>query len=109
VLVAGVPELGELSKLKMMAPRPRVVRRDGELQVLMHVWDWATDGKSYGLEVVTMARVGQSWQVRNSVLTRHAVLAASQVGGWLTEAGFQSVQRLEPSRTRHPVPIWVAK
>jgi hypothetical protein len=104
VLVAAVPELAGLGALRPAAPPPRV---SGD-RVTVQLWDWAPDGQSYGLEVVSLVRGGDGWTVSGTVATRHRVLSAAHMSAALQEAGFGAVQRLEPAESGHPLPVWVA-
>lgn len=104
VLVAPVPELDRLGALRPTAPPPKV---SGD-RVTVQLWDWAPDGQSYGLEVVQLVRGGSGWEVSGTVATRHRVLSAAQVSAALRDAGFVTVQRLEPAESGHPLPVWVA-
>jgi hypothetical protein len=108
VLVAAVPELDRLSRLRPTAPPPRVVGRGEDRQITVQLWDWAPDGDSYTLDVVQLVRGDGIWEVGTAVSTRHRVLAADQIAELLTTAGFGSVQRLAPSECGHPLPVWVA-
>ncbi len=108
LLVAAVPELDRLSRLRPTAPPPRVSGRGKDRQVTVQLWDWAADGESYALEVVRLVRGETSWEVANTVATRHRVLTAEQISDELAGAGFGAVQRLSPAECGHPLPVWVA-
>ncbi|GAA2681282.1 hypothetical protein GCM10010428_48480 [Actinosynnema pretiosum subsp. pretiosum] len=108
LLVAAVPELDRLSRLRPTAPPPRVVGRGDERQVTVQLWDWASDGGSYALDVVRLVRGPASWEVAGSVSTQHRVLSSEQVAEELAEAGFGPVQRLSPAESGHPLPVWIA-
>ncbi|GLZ33580.1 hypothetical protein Lesp02_57680 [Lentzea sp. NBRC 105346] len=104
LLVAAVPELDRLGALRPAAPPPRV---SGD-RVTVQLWDWAPDGQSYGLEVVSLVRGSDGWSVSGAVATRHRVLSAATVSAALQAAGFSAVQRLAPAESGHPLPVWVA-
>ena len=108
LFVAAVPELDKLGRLRPTAPPPRVSGRGPDRQVTVQLWDWAADGESYALEVVQLVRGAETWEVSNSVSTRHRVLSPEQIAASLTDAGFGAVQRLSPAECGHPVPVWVA-
>ncbi|WP_308258642.1 hypothetical protein [Saccharothrix obliqua] len=108
LLVAAVPELDKLSRLRPTAPPPKVSGRGRERQVTVQLWDWSPDGESYALEVVQLVRGKTTWEVANTVSTRHRVLSPEQISGELSGAGFGAVQRLSPAECGHPLPIWVA-
>ncbi|MEU5695596.1 hypothetical protein [Actinosynnema sp. NPDC020468] len=108
VLVAAVPELDRLSRLRPTAPPPRVLGRGPGRQVTVQLWDWAPDGESYALEVVRLVRGESTWEVANAVSTRHRVLTAERIADELDAAGFVSVRRLSPAESGHPLPVWVA-
>jgi hypothetical protein len=74
----------------------------------VQLWDWAPDGLSYGLEVVTLVRGASGWEISGSASTRHRVLSATEMEAALNAAGFMSVQRLSPGESGHRVPVWVA-
>lgn len=104
VLVAAVPELDRLGALRPTAPPPKV---SGD-RVTVQLWDWASDGLSYGLEVVSLLRGGNGWEISATASTRHRVLSASEMEESLLAAGFVTVQRLAPGESGHRVPVWVA-
>ncbi|KAA2261730.1 hypothetical protein F0L68_15575 [Solihabitans fulvus] len=108
LLVAAVPELERLRRLRPTAPPPRVSGRGEQRQVTVQLWDWDSDGDSYGLEVVQLVRGRGTWEVATAVSTRHRVLTAEQVADLLADAGFVAVQRLAPAESGHPLPVWVA-
>ncbi|MBP2337734.1 hypothetical protein [Saccharothrix coeruleofusca] len=108
LLVAAVPELDKLRSLRPTAPPPRVTGRGKDRQVTVQLWDWAPDGESYALEVVQLVRGESTWEVANTVLTRHRVLSPEQIADELAAAGFGHVQRLAPVESGHPLPIWIA-
>ncbi|WP_234995584.1 hypothetical protein [Streptoalloteichus hindustanus] len=108
LLVAAVPELGGLRRLRPTAPPPRVIGHGEQRQVTVQLWDWTDDGSCYGLEVVQLVRHQGGWEVARTVSTRHRVLTADEVSSALTEAGFAAVQRLTPGESGHPLPVWVA-
>ncbi|AHH97111.1 hypothetical protein BC739_009177 [Kutzneria viridogrisea] len=108
LLVAAVPELDRLRRLRPTAPPPRVSGRGEARQVTVQLWDWAEDGSSYGLEVLQLARSAGRWELVRSVATRHQVLSKEQISEALTGAGFAAVQRLSPKEAGHPLPVWVA-
>ena len=104
VLVAAVPELDRLGELRPTAPPPRV---NGD-RVTVQLWDWAPDGLSYGLEVVTLVRGATGWEISATASTRHRVLSAGEMDAALHAAGFTAVQRLAPGESGYRVPVWVA-
>lgn len=104
VLVAAVPELDRLGELRPTAPPPRV---HGD-RVTVQLWDWAPDGLSYGLEVVTLVRGAAGWEISATASTRHRVLSAGEMDAALHAAGFTAVQRLAPGESGYRVPVWVA-
>ncbi|MFE9748813.1 hypothetical protein ACFYOT_28240 [Saccharothrix saharensis] len=108
LFVAAVPELDKLGRLRPTAPPPKVSGRGSERQVTVQLWDWAADGESYALEVVRLVRGAETWEVANTVSTRHRVLSPDQVAAALADAGFGAVQRLSPAECGHPLPVWVA-
>ncbi|MBM7814120.1 hypothetical protein [Saccharothrix algeriensis] len=108
LLIAAVPELDKLSRLRPTAPPPKVSGRGAGRQVTVQLWDWAADGQSCGLEVVQLVRSGTSWEVANAVTTRHRVLTPERIADELAAAGFGAVQRLSPAECGHPLPVWVA-
>jgi hypothetical protein len=108
LFVTAVPELDKLGRLRPTAPPPRVSGRGQDRQVTVQLWDWAADGGSYALEVVRLVRGAETWEVANSVSTRHRVLSPEQVSASLADAGFSAVQRLSPAESGHPLPVWVA-
>jgi hypothetical protein len=108
VLVAAVPELDRLSRLRPVAPPPKVLGRGESRQVTVQLWDWSNDGESYELEVVQLDRVLGAWEVSSSVATRHRVLTPDQMAEQFSLAGFGAVQRLLPGESGHPLPVWVA-
>ena len=108
LFVAAVPELDKLGSLRPTAPPPKVSGRGPERQVTVQLWDWAADGESYALEVVRLVRGAETWEVANTVSTRHRVLSPEQIAASLAEAGFGAVQRLSPAECGHPLPVWVA-
>lgn len=108
LFVAAVPELDKLGSLRPTAPPPRVSGRGPDRQVTVQLWDWAADGESYALEVVRLVRGAETWEVANTVSTRHRVLSTEQVAASLADAGFGAVQRLSPAECGHPLPVWVA-
>ncbi|TQM84269.1 hypothetical protein FHX81_6712 [Saccharothrix saharensis] len=108
LFVAAVPELDKLGRLRPTAPPPKVSGRGPERQVTVQLWDWAADGESYALEVVRLVRGAETWEVANTVSTRHRVLSPDQVAAALADAGFGAVQRLSPAECGHPLPVWVA-
>ncbi|NKE63366.1 hypothetical protein FXN61_44260 [Lentzea sp. PSKA42] len=104
VLVAAVPELDRLGVLKPTAPPPKV---HGD-RVTVQLWDWAPDGLSYGLEVVSLIRGGAGWEISGTAATRHRVLSAAEMEDTLNAVGFTTVQRLAPGESGYRVPVWVA-
>ncbi|MCE6995938.1 hypothetical protein LZG04_14165 [Saccharothrix sp. S26] len=108
LFVAAVPELDKLGRLRPTAPPPKVSGRGQERQVTVQLWDWAADGESYALEVVRLVRGADTWEVANTVSTRHRVLSPEQIAASLADAGFGAVQRLSPAECGHPLPVWVA-
>jgi hypothetical protein len=108
LFIAAVPELDKLRRLRPTAPPPRVSGRGDQRQVTVQLWDWADDGQSYGLEVLQLARSGSQWELTRAVSTRHQVITGAQVTAGLTAAGFAAVQRLTPTESGHPLPLWVA-
>jgi hypothetical protein len=108
ILVAAVPELDRLSRLRPVTAPPKVVGRGESRQVTVQLWDWSNDGDSYELEVVQFERVLGAWQIASSVATRHRVLTPEQMAEQFALAGFGAVQRLLPGESGHPLPVWVA-
>lgn len=108
VLVAAVPELAELGRLRPTAPPPKVFGRPPNQQLCVQLWDWADDGRSYQLDLVRLRRADGTWKVADSVTTRHRVLDPAEVHGLLRAAGFVRVQRLDPAESGHSLPVWVA-
>lgn len=108
LLLAGVPELDRLRSLRPAGPPPRVTGTGPDRRVTVQLWDWSEDGTSYALDVVQLARGAGGWQIARAVSTRHEVLSAEQVRGAMTAAGFVAVQRLAPTETGHPIPVYAA-
>lgn len=108
VLVAAVPELERLRRLRATAPPPKVSGRGDDREVTVQLWDWAPDGSSYQLEILRLVRDEGEWQIGGVVSTRHRVLTVAETGEWMSRAGFHSVRRLTPAETGHPMPVWVA-
>ncbi|MBB5956747.1 hypothetical protein FHS29_003340 [Saccharothrix tamanrassetensis] len=108
LLVAAVPELDKLSLLRPTAPPPKVSGRGKDRQVTVQLWDWSPDGESYALEVVQLVRGETTWEVANTVATRHRVLSPERISDELAVAGFSAIQRLSPAECGHPFPVWVA-
>lgn len=107
LLLAAVPELDRLRRLRPAGPPPRVSGTGHRRRVTVQLWDWAADGSSYGLDVIQLAPGAGGWEVARAVSTRHQVLSAEQVQSALTAAGFVAVQRLGPVETGHPLPVYV--
>jgi len=108
ILVAAVPELDRLSRLRPITAPPKVLGRGESRQVTVQLWDWSNDGESYELEVVQLERALGAWQIASSVATRHRVLTPEQMAEQFALAGFGAVQRLLPGESGHPLPVWVA-
>ena len=108
LLLATVPELDRLRGLRPAGPPPRVTGSGADRRVTVQLWDWAADGRSYGLDVIQLVPGAGGWEVARSVSTRHQVLTPDQVHGALADAGFAAVQRLAPAETGHPLPVYVA-
>lgn len=108
VLVAAVPEMDRLRRMRATAPPPKVSGRGEDREVTVQLWDWAPDGSSYELEILRLVREENGWQLGDVVTTRHRVLTAEETGERLRRAGFQGVRRLPPGDTGHPLPVWVA-
>jgi hypothetical protein len=108
LLVAAVPELDRLSRLRPVSTPPKVVDRGDERHVTVQLWDWASDGDAYELEVLRLVRSPDGWQVASTVATRHRVLTPEQMAEQFALAGFGAVQRLLPGESGHPLPVWVA-
>jgi hypothetical protein len=108
LLLAPVPELDRLRRLRPAGPPPRVVGHGEDRRVTVQLWDWSADGRSYGLDVVQLVHRPGGWEVARSVSTRHQVLTPEEVCDALTDAGFGGVQRLAPAETGHPLPVYVA-
>lgn len=108
VLVAAVPELDRLRRLRTAAGPPRVTRSGDDRELTVKVWDWSQDGESYGLEVLRLTCQQGRWELRDVTAARHRVLSAQEVGARLSEAGFDGIRRLTHEHTGHRVPVWVA-
>ncbi|MBO0840142.1 MAG: hypothetical protein J2O49_04920 [Sciscionella sp.] len=108
VLVAAVPEMDRLRRLRPTAPPPKVTVNGGRLEVTVQLWDWASDGDSYGLEIVRMFREHGRWEVASTVSTQHRVLTGDELADRLRRAGFVQVNRLSPEQAGHPLPVWIA-
>jgi hypothetical protein len=108
LLIAAVPELDRLRELRPAGPPPRITGKGAERRVTVQLWDWADDGRSYGLEVIQLVRGAGGWEVACAVSTHHQVLTADEVHAALTGAGFVGVQRLPPAETGHLLPVYVA-
>jgi hypothetical protein len=107
-LVAAVPELAELGRLRPKAPAPKVFGRGQDRQMCVHLWEWADDGRSYQLDLLRLRHADGHWSVAETVTTRHWVLDPDEVHDLLRRAGFVRVRRLEPAESGHPLPVWVA-
>jgi SAM-dependent methyltransferase len=108
LLLAAVPELDRLRGLRPAGPPPRVTGHGTGRTVTVQLWDWAPDGRSYGLDVIQLGHGPGGWEVTRAVATTHQVLSAEQVHEALAGAGFATVQRLAPAETGHPLPVYVA-
>lgn len=108
VLVAAVPEMDRLRRMRATAPPPKVSGRGEDREVTVQLWDWAPDGSSYELEILRLVRENDGWQLGDVVSTRHRVLTVAETGERLRRAGFHDVHRLSPGETGHPLPLWVA-
>lgn len=108
VLVAAVPEMDRLRRMRATAPPPKVCGRGEDREVTVQLWDWAPDGSSYELEILRLVREQAHWQLGDVVSTRHRVLTVAETGERLQRAGFHRVHRLPPAETGHPLPVWVA-
>jgi hypothetical protein len=108
LLIAPVPELDRLRELRPAGPPPRITGTGAERRVTVQLWDWADDGRSYGLEVIQLVRGAAGWEVARAVSTHHRVLTTEAVQDALARAGFVGVQRLPPAETGHLLPVYVA-
>lgn len=104
VFVVPVPVFGPH---RPVSSPPRVVHRQGRRELLVSVWNWSDDGRSYTIEVLRLASGVAGWEVLDSSATRHRVLDVREVRGVLFAAGFGNVHRVDPPVSGHPVPLWV--
>lgn len=108
LVVAAVPELANLRRLRPASTPPKVVGTGADREVTVQLWDWAPDGHTYTLELVKMRRAGQQWETATVARATHRVLSEREVFDALSQAGFVDVDRLPAGSAKYPLPLWVA-
>lgn len=101
---------GEL-KLPEGPPRatiPRVIDDSAGRRIVFQVWDWAPDGKSYGVNQYCVTDASGTWKTSHRA-SRFRALLRAELTGFLEGAGLRDILWRMPEETGYYQPIVTAR
>jgi ubiquinone/menaquinone biosynthesis C-methylase UbiE len=105
VLFATIRDYDALRLTRPSMQPPSFYAENGK-RFVHQVWQW--EGDEYVLHVYITLQTDQSWQVKHFV-SRYRALQRTELNEALQDAGFNSVEWLEPQATSFYQPIVIAK
>jgi ubiquinone/menaquinone biosynthesis C-methylase UbiE len=105
ILLATIRDYDALLLTRPSIQPPSFFAENGK-RFVHQVWQW--EGDQYVLHVYITLQTGDGWQVKHFV-SRYRALSRTELNETLRDAGFTSVEWLEPEATSFYQPIVVAK
>jgi glycine/sarcosine N-methyltransferase len=106
ILLATIRDYDRLVHSRPAIQAPAFYGGEGQRRIVHQVWDW--DGDEYDLHLYLTLQSFQHWAVNHYVSRYHALLR-SDFNTSLQNAGFTSIQWLEPADTSFYQPVVIAR
>jgi SAM-dependent methyltransferase len=108
LFTASIRDYDHYVQEKPHATEPRVYDSPGERRIVLQVWDWSEDGKTYTLQHFIVRGSGQTWQTTFGETVYRALLR-DELSRFLSDAGFSDIRWHMPQDTGNYLPIVTAK
>ncbi len=106
ILLATIRDYDQLIQTRPTIQPPAFYGVRGNRRIVHQVWDW--DGDEYDLHLYISSEMPAQWTVKHYVSRYHALLR-DDLSNSLQQAGFTTVEWLEPAETSFYQPIVIAK
>lgn len=106
ILVATIRNYDHLIQTRPTIQAPSFFGAKDQRRIVHQVWDW--DGDEYDVHLYISLEISSEWVVKHYVSRYHALLR-NDLTASLREAGFTTVQWLEPAETSFYQPIVIAR
>ncbi|MCU1323685.1 MAG: Methyltransferase type 11 [Acidobacteriaceae bacterium] len=106
ILVATIRDYDHLIQTRPAIQAPSFYGIQGQRRIVHQIWDW--DGNEYDVHLYISLETSTQWIVQHYVSRYHALLR-NDLTVSLQEAGFTTVQWLEPSETSFYQPVVIAR
>jgi SAM-dependent methyltransferase len=106
ILLATIRDYDRLIQTRPAIQAPSFYGVQGQRRIIHQVWDW--DGEEYDVHLFMSLEMSAQWVVKHYVSRYHALLRNDLIIS-LKEAGFTTVQWLEPAEISFYQPIVIAR
>jgi glycine/sarcosine N-methyltransferase len=106
ILVATIRDYDHLIQTRPSIQAPSMYGPRGQRRIVHQVWDW--DGDEYDVHLYLSFEGSAQWTVKHYV-SRYRALLRNDLSTSLHEAGFTTIQWLEPAETKFYQPVLIAR
>jgi hypothetical protein len=107
LLILSIRNYDQLAQEKPRVQPPNILDTPEGRRISFQVWDWADDGRSYGLSHFILKQSGERWTTQVST-TQLRALHRSDVSAVLERTGFEDIRWHMPDETGYHQPIVTA-
>lgn len=108
LLIASTRDYDEALGARPSSTEPAVFDGPEGRRVVMQVWDWAPDGRTYTVNLFILREAEGAWSMVQHATTYRA-LKRRELGGLLADAGFTQIRWHTPAETGYFQPIVTAR
>lgn len=87
---------------------PRVLGEPRRRRLVIQLWDWAPDGRTYVLEHLIVRETGEEWMITHRV-AKYRALLREELSDILDKVGFSDIRWLMPEESGYYQPIVTAR
>jgi glycine/sarcosine N-methyltransferase len=108
LLLASIRDYDQAIVEKPRSTIPRVF--DGNLgrRIIFQVWDWSDDERTYQVHHFIVRNIENKWQTEHCT-TYYRILLRDELTGILQQAGFSSINWLQPEESGYYQPVVLAR
>jgi 2-polyprenyl-3-methyl-5-hydroxy-6-metoxy-1,4-benzoquinol methylase len=107
LFLASIRDYDALVQDRPRTTMPRVIDDRSGRRVVLQVWDWAPDGRTYGLDQFILREEPAGWRTTHH-LTRYRALQRRELGAALERAGLSDVRWHMPAESGYYQPVVTA-
>lgn len=109
LLVASIRDYDGLALTRPRTDPPRVFDDEEGTRVVLQVWDWAPDARTYTLHHLILRAKGDEWTVASAGSTGYRALLRAELADVLEKSGFAEITWHSPDETGFFQPIVTAR